>query len=517
MQTPSEPQPDVLKSLLVKLGQDEPGKLTRGSVPPEFQELLYQLPKYIKNREGALEGIKRAYDEDPRIKFTPFQAEMRGMFGSGNVGDVNAMVASGNKGRMDQEKFIFDQKLAREKELLEGYDFDVFDKLQSTVAKNLKNGRDDRFVSSKVRGGNRIVNERTGEGYWDVGPVDVFQLQADYKKTLLNYANSKGLFNKEIGWDEQGIDEAAKRLASSYANGTEEEQQKVETTIRGIKNDSVENKPKAGVPAEIALNPKLPNAEITPEQRKIIIGMAKLDGTPLPEGFNVPKAMSLQTEKTLEETGKLQANEHANDIKARDAAVEAQQSIDIMGEILASGKNTSGVLHKELNKFGSFMSYIDPKSTLATAVGNDALYNSSIMNLVRDKIKVLGVNPSNADLNVTKDSLGSLMNTPDGNKKISAIMQLMNHTLQSKLGTKIDHWKANKNYDNYTPSKDATHIIRHDSTNGNYWIQTRSGWIASQIKRGMEPGKAERSFNSEALRASSNLVKGTGITFGGGK
>jgi hypothetical protein len=189
-----------------------------------------------------------------------------------------------------------------------------------------------------------------------------------------------------------------------------------------------------------------------------------------------------------------------------------------------SGINTSGQLHELINPLGGLMAYIDPDSTLAKSAGNDALYFSNMMNLVRDKIAALGSGTaiSNLDLIVTQKSVGDLRNTKDGNEKLLAIMELQNATMQTKLNGKLDYYKNQGNYNDYRGSSNPTHLVRATrlpSGETRYWVQTREGWINERLKKGdyKTREQAEKAFASAAVKATAALIKGTGIKLGGSK
>ena len=253
------------------------------------------------------------------------------------------------------------------------------------------------------------------------------------------------------------------------------------------------------------------------------VDMSSPVGDPLvgPPSVDLKSEQQKETEKAL---GEGYAKENTADRQSLTDLRQMEQSLKVMQEIMNSGVNTSGQAHELVNKFGGYLNYIDPNGTLAKSAGNDAVYFSNMMNLVRDKIAALGAGTaiSNLDLIVTQKSVGDLRNTPEGNAKLAAIMELQNATMQSKLNNKLDYFDDNKSYDKYRGSADPTHLVRASrlpSGDTRYWVQTREGWINERVKNGdyKSAEAAERAFNNAATQATAALIKGTGITFNKGQ
>jgi hypothetical protein len=233
---------------------------------------------------------------------------------------------------------------------------------------------------------------------------------------------------------------------------------------------------------------------------------------------------SAQQKETEKKLGEGYAVENTADRQSLTDLRQMEQSLGVMQKIMDSGVNTSGQAHELVNKFGGYLNYIDPNGSLAKAAGNDAVYFSNMMNLVRDKIAALGSGTaiSNLDLIVTQKSVGDLRNTPEGNKKLMAIMELQNATMQSKLSGKLDYFDNTKSYDKYRGNGDPTHLVRASrlpSGETRYWVQTREGWIDERVQRGDYKTResAERAFTNAATQATASLIKGTGITFNRGQ
>lgn len=238
----------------------------------------------------------------------------------------------------------------------------------------------------------------------------------------------------------------------------------------------------------------------------------------LPEASpTIKSAQQIETENKL-------AGNYADENTADRAALkdlrQMEQSRQVLSEIMASGKNTSGQAHELVNKLGGYLNYIDPSASLSKSVANDALYFSNMMNLTRDKIAALGSGTavSNLDLIVTQKSVGDLRNTPEGNAKLLAIMELQNATMDGKLNGKLDHFDKAKSYDGYRGTADPSHMVRASRLpdgSTKYWVQTRQGWIDERLKTGDYKSleAAERAFNTAATKATAALIRGTGIEF----
>jgi len=200
-------------------------------------------------------------------------------------------------------------------------------------------------------------------------------------------------------------------------------------------------------------------------------------------------------------------------------------SLEVMKAILSNPKLINvGPLHEQLTELGGFMNYIDPNSQLAQSVGNTPAYFSNLMNLVRDKIKALGSGTavSNLDLVVTQKSVGDLRNTPEGNKKLLAIIELQNATMMDRLQKKVGYFESGRQgYKGYTDfarkqGDDPTHIVRRDPNSGNYYVQARADWIAEQAKaNNTTTDKVAKYWKQKANEATARLVQGTPIKFGG--
>ena len=235
------------------------------------------------------------------------------------------------------------------------------------------------------------------------------------------------------------------------------------------------------------------------------------------KGPSVPLLTPQQVE-TNKGLAAAHVKENAEDRSNLESLRKLENNRSVMAEIINSGKNTSGLFHEYVNKAGGIMNYIDPDSSLAQYAGNDAVYFSKMMDLVRDKIKALGAGTavSNLDLIVSQKSVGDLRNTPEGNKKLLAIMELQNATIESKLNNKLDYFDQSKSYDKYRGDPSSTHIVRATtlpSGEVRYWIQTRDGWINERIKKGdyKSPEAAKQAFESATTKATASLISGTGI------
>jgi hypothetical protein len=239
-----------------------------------------------------------------------------------------------------------------------------------------------------------------------------------------------------------------------------------------------------------------------------------------------PELMTPEILKMKEEQYKNYAKEHAADKDALKSSLSMIPSMSVMKAILSNKdmRMMSGPLHEKLVAGAGYLNYLDPDSKFVK-VGDDVpTYFSNMMNLVRDKIQALGSGTavSNLDLIVTQKSVGDLRNNPEGNKKLLAIMDLQNATLNEKLGKKIGYFESNKNgYEGYDQvaiknADEPTHIIRRDQNTGNYYVQNKSDWVKEwSAKKKMKPEEIVKYWKNEANDATAKLVDGTSIKFGG--
>lgn len=236
-----------------------------------------------------------------------------------------------------------------------------------------------------------------------------------------------------------------------------------------------------------------------------------------------PLLKSAQQKETEGVLGKGYADQYLEDQKTIAEIKKMEMARQTMAQIVQSGKGNFGPAHEFLNKAGGYLSYIDPKSTLAEYADNDALYFSKMMDLTREKIKALGSGTavSNLDLIVTQKSVGDMRNTREGNAKLLAIMELQNATMMAKLGNKMSYFENNnKSYDKYNGDPAPTHIARASVVDGqrHYWVQSKKGWIDERVKNGDYKSieQASKAFDTAATKATAALIKGTGIRMGGG-
>jgi len=350
-----------------------------------------------------------------------------------------------------------------------------------------------RWVASKARDGIWLNNEATGEGKWAVGPVDVFKLQEDYKKRLLDHANTVGLY-KRPGWTDDDIDNQAKILAKSYANGTEEQQAAIEQQMRNMGIRPLDNtalttpQPKdTSSTAALQLqeieeqlkkygnNPRYaaPVAQLNEEKQRLT---AMLEGNVLPPAYagtprqeasmakmaagtgvpdvrsNIPGSIppvanarataptssqgvgfaptTQQRAKDAEKIAELDASGQA--LRGSNAALMDMERLSLAADPKTGKLITSqGPASELITNLGGWVNYFDPKGTLAKTASNNAAFFSAMQNQVRTFISAYGSGTavSNLDLIVAQMSAGSLDNTLNGRLKIIGASRAMNEAM----------------------------------------------------------------------------------------
>ena len=513
--------------------------------------LMEQLKSMMGKRQSALDQVKEIYANDPAAKRSPFQAGLRQLISDPAMGGRSTFSWGPAMGAMErQEQYQKQNKLDPLKLELENIDIDPFTKLHQKI----KAGGAGR--NCKVINGSLVCydpqNNSVDEVYRDDknSPLYAKMLDLAAKDSL----NERLQFNSEEERQQWVIARASEMY--DRAKGTDK------TRIGSPDPFPAGGTPRAGMsgPQTIrqGMTPAIARPLPTESALKAAVGdfdpASDAAGVPEPvdmggelggekDGYSFdpvlnkyvpsrvssaaavsPRMMTHQDLATQKEIGQLHAKENTADRQMLTDSRQMEQSLKVMQEIMNSGINTSGQAHELVNKFGGYLNYIDPNGTLAKSAGNDAVYFSNMMNLVRDKIAALGAGTaiSNLDLIVTQKSVGDLRNTPEGNAKLAAIMELQNATMQTKLGGKLDYFDQNKSYDKYRGSGDPTHLVRASrlpSGDTRYWVQTREGWINERVKNGdyKSVEAAERAFNNAATQATAALIKGTGITFNKGQ
>lgn len=227
------------------------------------------------------------------------------------------------------------------------------------------------------------------------------------------------------------------------------------------------------------------------------------------------------------------AKQYEDDLATISALRNQGPSINVMKSVLSNPnvKYMSGPMHEQLVAAAGFMNYIDPDSSIVKVGDTIPSYFSNMMNLVRDKIKALGSGTavSNLDLIVTQKSVGDLRNTPEGNKKLLALMELQNATLNDRLQKRVSYFEGNKDgYKGYeTHAKGfgdvPTHMILRDQNSGDYRVVDKATWMKqgeAVLKRAGKPVTEEnlnRLWKREADYSVAAMLKGTGVTYQGKK
>lgn len=502
---------------------------SNNKMPPEMMQLLSELPKWTAERASALDRIKQAYDEDPRMRMTPAQARGRAMFNNANPYDPGYSLAMGRMAEDEQNKYVRDSKVAREKAVFDALDLGTFDKLYTTVAKNVKSGSSRGFSGHTVDGGSYVLNNDTGLTEWVKAPVGATKFMTSVAKSMVDEAIKQGTYTPGM---RDKIMQDAKNYYDLYTKAQPEVRMKIEQKL-GISDQVSEDvfPTVNGVPgivkpgATVALgDPKLPGSgNFTPEQLAAIKADAAKDKTLLPHGSivqpanssagnNVPLFKSPQqiaNEKAMGE-GEYKVYEEYKD--KLNSLQNANQQISAMEGMLEADKLNSGLFHEELNKVGGFLNYIDKDNKLAQYAGNDAAYYSKMMDLVRDKIKALGAGTavSNLDLIVTQKSVGDLRNTPQGNLKIMALMKLANATMGSIMDEKVGYYDQDKRntFQGYKRDTTPTHALKYRLLPTGNWafdVEDKNSWI--ERARVTNGGKLPSDINARWKTYADNSVK----------
>jgi virulence-associated protein VapD len=269
---------------------------------------------------------------------------------------------------------------------------------------------------------------------------------------------------------------------------------------------------------------------------------------PTPTGVTTPRAVVAQVtgdtfiptpaQSGMRETRfKQYADENAADTAAISALRNQAPSINVMKSVLSNPNFSimSGPLHEQLVSVAGFMNYIDPNSKIVKVGDTVPVYFSNMMDLVRDKIKALGAGTavSNLDLIVTQKSVGDLRNTPEGNKRLLAIMELQNATLNDRLQRKVGFYEGNKNgYEGYEKfakgfGNEPSHAVIRNENTGNYRIMSKDEWKplgTAALKREfakrnknieITPKMLDDYWKIEADHSVAKMLKGTGVTYQG--
>ena len=510
--------------------------------------LMEQLKSMMGKRQSALDQVKEIYANDPAAKRSPFQAGLRQLISDPAMGGRSMFSWGPAMSAMErQEQYQKQNKLDPLKLELENIDIDPFTKLHQKI----KAGGAGR--NCKVINGSLVCydpqNNSVDEVYRDDknSPLYAKLLDLAAKDSL----DDRLQFNSEEERQQWVISRASEmydrakgkdktRIGSPDpfpSGGTPRAGMSGPQTIRQGTTPALIRTPDGGTEVKLPVGASdetiLANeaAILQMKQKGMndqdILAALAAQGQPSASQESAvvsPRMMTHQDLATQKEIGQLHAKENTADRQMLTDARQMEQSLNVMQGILNSGLNTSGEAHELVSKLGGYLNYIDPNGTLAKSSGNDKVYFSNMMNLVRDKIAALGAGTaiSNLDLIVTQKSVGDLRNTPEGNAKLAAIMELQNATMQTKLGGKLDYFDQNKSYDKYRGSGDPTHLVRASrlpSGDTRYWVQTREGWINERVKNGdyKSVEAAERAFNNAATQATAALIKGTGITFNKGQ
>lgn len=504
-------------SLLGTLGQNA----SNNEMPPEMMQLLSELPKWTAERASALDRIKQAYDEDPRMQMTPAQARGRAMFNNANPYDPGYSLAMGRMAEDEQNKYVRDSKVDREKAVLDALDLGTFDKLYTNVQKNLKGGSSRGFSGHTVDGGSYVLNNDTGLTEWVKAPVGATKFMTSVAKSMVDEAVKQGTYTPEM---RDKIMQDAKKYYDLYTKAQPEVRMKIEQKL-GIGEQVSEDvfpKVKPGSTVTIG-DPNVPGSgNLTPEQLEIVKADVAKDKTVLPHGSIIQPIEQTTTETTPTfKTPQRISNEKAmgegeykvyEDYKEKlNSLQNASQQISAMEGMLESDKLNSGLFHEELNKVGGFLNYIDPKNQLAQNAGNDSAYYSKMMDLVRDKIKALGAGTavSNLDLIVTQKSVGDLRNTPQGNLKIMALMKLANATMGTIMDEKVGYYDSKGNtFQGYKRDTTPTHALKYRLLPTGNWafdVEDKNSWI--ERARVANGGKLPPDINARWKTYADNSVK----------
>lgn len=508
--------------------------------------LMDQLKSMMAKRSSALEQIKEIYANDPAAKRSPFDAGMRQLISDPAMGGTHTFSWGPSMQAMEkQEQYRKQNALAPHLIELNNLDVDPFTKLYNKVKSST--GSSVPFEIKVAAPGVVLVHNRATGAVTTMGVDDVGKFNSMYQmhyKTLIEggetdikkaQANAWELAQADVG-KAKGFRNMPGLAGESPSNGS--------VRVPAISTDGTVLSP-GNVPAQArpddpeldAAKAALAGGQMSKLEFDRFIRTRPVPDKPGPNVFGAPVGSvppklaaavggapagsqpitikSEQQKATESQLGKLHADENTADREALSAMQELERNRAVMSDIINSGKHTSSPMHELLSTAGGFMSLIDPNGSLAKAAGNDQMYYSSLMNLVRDKIKALGSGTavSNLDLIVTQKSVGDLRNTAEGNKKLLAVMELQNATMMAKMGGKLNYFDQAKTYDKYRGDSSATHILRRSPKTGDYWVQSREDWINEQVKAGTvrNPEEAGKFFEQEARSATKRMIRGTSL------
>lgn len=543
--------------------------INSNQMPDEMRALLGELPNWIEQRKGALQRIQQAYDQDPRMRETPLQAQARGMFANGRPGDAGYATAMGEYERQKLQDYQLQQKLAREKSTLEALDLGTFDKLYSSVQKNLASSKDKQQMVGSADQGWWAYNFDTGEKKLLIPGTLQEKQKARLRESIYDRLKTEGGDQSE--WAKKA-DELSHAIIYKYspeqvesylnsgvpavagekvASNSPYPEVKTPSIVQQKFGDKVETALVSGQGEDAQFNKDVETALASYSDLKIsddekikrayeyasklnpgVISSAKPVTKTIP---SVPGVITKTPEqkKLLETQFENYSKEYDSDRAAISALRNQAPSINVMKTVLSNPdvKYVSGPLHEELVAVAGFMNYIDPTSSIVNVGDTIPAYFSNMMNLVRDKIKALGSGTavSNLDLIITQKSVGDLRNTPEGNKKLLAIMELQNATLNDRLQKRVAYFEGNKDgykgYEEYANGFGSapTHMILRNQNTGDYKIVGKDEWLkqGEVVLRNAGKPVTEDNLNKlwqrEADYSVAAMLKGTGVQYKGVK
>ena len=446
-------------------------------MPDEIKQLLAQLPNWISQRKDAMDDMKSAYDNDPRLTMTPFQAKLHGIFDSGAT-TSSGMVKNGYEYQQAQQAFLSDRKIQRDQDVMKNLDLNTFDKLYKTVTAHL--GNQGKRYDTKVLNNGTLAIVDNMSGLPTIIAADQFPF---YQKAFARYYET---YSKQGGYTASQMQEMAHNSAiNELNNGNQVSRQLPNDPAAftngqiGIAGSGIKNPNAATVNGTLPISPVQSAPVTTPIQSNDIkLGTnAKLEGSPIPytpeqlaaiaSDMNKGKPSSNSQERALLTPAQQKAATDYAGTTATDAAKEATQVIPQklqdfgnmrlnilpMESSVLSGDLNTGPAHEMLSQMGGFMNYFDSDHTLAKSTNNDQLYFGNLMNIARDKIKALGSGTavSNLDLITTLKSLGDLRNNPQGILKLTGLLNYMSLLQEDKLKSKKNWIEEHHDLNGWTP------------------------------------------------------------------
>jgi hypothetical protein len=530
----------------------------------ELQYISQELPKIREQRSGALQELVDAYRTDPRNQVSPSWAGLNAAMDDALINPWG-MNAAFNKGVKEQQQLLQNNRINAAQKVIDSTNdksakfYDLYSKVRSAQEKwmpktSVVNGALVEYDPNTRA--TRVMYHNFRDSPLYLKMYENFLKHAEHDRTVL----PEGMSAEEYA-SIQADTEMKKSMKYNNTQIVGQQAPAQPTNMTSI----MAPQPTAPVNPQLGTEPPAskPNYNFSmdisdPKQKDLFIKgfgeyIAREENPELanqakawfaktmdPENKNtivqipqqaqaaVAPMFANATQKTPQQLAmeKQQYENYAKEYDADRAAASGirnmMPSMAAMEAILADPnmKMVTGPAHEKLVSLSGYMNYLDPEAKFVQAGNSVPTYFANLMNLVRDKIKALGSGTavSNLDLIVSQKSVGDLRNTPEGNRKLLAIMALQNATMGDLLGNKISYFEGNngKGYLGYNDivrkrGDEPTHMVRRDPNSGRYYVQSREEWLAEQ----RDPKAAAKDWKNVANGATARLLSGTGIKFQG--